>query len=136
MDKLDEIYEVGTFAQIMEMQDLGTRLRMVVQGHRRISLIGPANDVEEETEEAAVKGKDASNKPKSEDTPAAATETPPIASPEHILIMETENFEHDDFEVTDEMKAITQEVIKTIRDIIVRTLKCSSASSSKDFVSI
>ena len=136
MDKLDEIYEVGTFAQIMEMQDLGTRLRMVVQGHRRISLIGPANDVEEETEEAAVKGKDASNKPKSEDTATASTETPPIASPEHILIMETENFEHDDFEVTDEMKAITQEVIKTIRDIIVRTLKCSSASSSKDFVSI
>jgi len=35
-----------------------------------------------------------------------------------ILLGETENVKHNDFETTEEVKAMTQEVIKTIRDII------------------
>jgi Lon-like ATP-dependent protease len=35
---LDEIYRVGTFAQIQEIQDLGDKLRMIVVGHRRIAI--------------------------------------------------------------------------------------------------
>lgn len=40
VDKLDEIYNVGTFAQVQEMQDLGDKLRIVVTAHRRIKLTG------------------------------------------------------------------------------------------------
>lgn len=35
VDSLDDIYRVGTFVQITEMQDLGDRLRMLVMAHRR-----------------------------------------------------------------------------------------------------
>lgn len=40
VDKLDDVYKVGTFAQILELQDLGDKLRMVVVAHRRIKITG------------------------------------------------------------------------------------------------
>lgn len=40
VDNLTEIYNVGTFAQIQEMQDLGDKLRLVVTAHRRIKIVG------------------------------------------------------------------------------------------------
>lgn len=39
VDILEEIYPVGTFAQIQEMQDLGEKLRIVVTAHRRVKII-------------------------------------------------------------------------------------------------
>jgi len=41
---LSEVYPVGTFAQIHEMQDLGDRLRLVVMAHRRIRILGQIVD--------------------------------------------------------------------------------------------
>lgn len=38
---------------------------------------------------------------------------------ESVYMVETDNFVQQDFETSDELKAVTQEVIKTIRDIIV-----------------
>lgn len=35
VENLNEIYQMGTFVQIHEMQDLGDKLRMIVMGHRR-----------------------------------------------------------------------------------------------------
>lgn len=35
-----------------------------------------------------------------------------------VLMVEVENIKHEQFKQTDEVKALTQEVIKTIRDII------------------
>lgn len=35
VEDLNEIYQMGTFVQIHEMQDLGDKLRMIVMGHRR-----------------------------------------------------------------------------------------------------
>lgn len=40
VEKLDDVYKVGTFAQIQELQDLGDKLRMVVVAHRRIQITG------------------------------------------------------------------------------------------------
>lgn len=40
MEAVKEVYDVGTFAQIQEMQDLGDRLRLVVTAHRRIKIVG------------------------------------------------------------------------------------------------
>ena len=33
--KLDDVYSVGTFVNITEMHDMGDKLRMYIQGHRR-----------------------------------------------------------------------------------------------------
>lgn len=38
--KLDDVYSIGTFAQIHEAQDLGDRLKLVVMAHRRIKIVG------------------------------------------------------------------------------------------------
>jgi len=40
VETLNDIYPVGTFAQIQEMQDLGDKLRLVVIAHRRIKITG------------------------------------------------------------------------------------------------
>lgn len=34
---LNDIYEVGTFVQITEMHDVGDKIRMIIQGHRRLA---------------------------------------------------------------------------------------------------
>lgn len=39
VDKLSDLHEYGTFAQIQEMQDLGDKLRLVVIAHRRIKIV-------------------------------------------------------------------------------------------------
>ena len=97
---LDELYPIGSFVQIVEMQDLGNKLRMVVMAHRRISLQNQVFDLGEVTEE----GKEQSIK--EDEDPS-------------VLMANTENYEHEPYETTDEVKALTQEIIKTIRDIIV-----------------
>jgi len=38
--RLSDLYPVGTFVQIHELQDLGDKLRMIVMGHRRIRITG------------------------------------------------------------------------------------------------
>lgn len=105
VDDVADVYPTGTFAQIMELQDLGSRLRMVVMGHRRICITGKA--VEEDEAQGEVKE-------------GAA---PPVVD-DRLLAVETENIGKETFDVTDEMKALTQEVIKTIRDIIVSLVSC------------
>lgn len=32
---LNDVYDVGTFVQITELHDVGDRIRMIIQGHRR-----------------------------------------------------------------------------------------------------
>ncbi|KAL1435425.1 hypothetical protein MTO96_000102 [Rhipicephalus appendiculatus] len=49
VDKLDDLYSVGTFVQIHELQDLGEKLRMIVMAHRRVKII---RQLVEEGEEA------------------------------------------------------------------------------------
>ncbi|XP_003373231.1 putative ATP-dependent protease La [Trichinella spiralis] len=66
IESLNEIYNVGTFVQIREMQDFGDRLGM-------------------------------DKKP--------------------ILLVETENLPELKYEYTEELKAMTQEILKTVRDI-------------------
>ena len=94
---LEHLYPIGSFVQIVEMQDLGNKLRMVVMAHRRISL--QEQVVGEVTEEGT--------------TEQNTNEDP------SVLMANTENYEHEPYETTDEVKALTQEIIKTIRDIIV-----------------
>ena len=144
---LDEVYKIGSFTQIHEIQDLGDRLRMVVMGHRRIMINGIAADlndfqkdlkemngtsgIEEKTlknglrrrlkkvSETMRKTEDTVNKieePTFTSTPEKPPSNPEL--PKQILMVETSNLIHVDYKQTEEIKAMTNEVIKTIRDII------------------
>jgi Lon-like ATP-dependent protease len=37
---LTDLYDIGSFVQIHEMQDMGDKLRMIVMAHRRIKITG------------------------------------------------------------------------------------------------
>ncbi|KAH8371337.1 hypothetical protein KR093_006983 [Drosophila rubida] len=205
---LDDVYAVGTFAQIQELQDLGDKLRMVVVAHRRIRITGQVmEDVQSPTtsvkmttlhyplfniklripaEDQANADVDATarmvnrtvrkargrstrrptNKlrdeavaeelvqrqtlerplpsgrvkppgatptpipiPKPPTTTASGTtaaaeateqdkETPAAPTTPPVLIVEVENIKLPAYKQTEEVKALTQEIIKTLRDII------------------
>ncbi|XP_077635664.1 lon protease homolog, mitochondrial [Crocuta crocuta] len=126
VESLDEVYHTGTFVQIHEMQDLGDKLRMIVMGHRRIHI---SRQLEVEPEEAEDENKQKprrkpkrSKKEADEDLsgghPTEGTAEPTSGAPGEVLMVEVENVVHEDFQVTEEVKALTAEIVKTIRDII------------------
>ncbi|XP_017072416.1 lon protease homolog, mitochondrial isoform X2 [Drosophila eugracilis] len=176
---LDDVYNLGTFAQIQELQDLGDKLRMVVVAHRRIRITGqvvedvpppkPAEDqTTDQAEEAPIKSRyDPARKPRgrvprgragklreseaaeemvqnqtlepplksgqvqSASSPSPPTEGKKVESPSAsegdaqsapsalpVLIVEVENVKQPIYKQTEEVKALTQEIIKTLRDII------------------
>ena len=102
---MDDLYPTGTFAQIVELQDLGSRLRMVLMAHRRIKLT-------EHVKELPVPPR----VPKEGDTPALIKMEPP-PDPEvisvadetmgnngdRVFLAETENVKHDPFETSEEV---------------------------------
>ncbi|XP_060933630.1 lon protease homolog, mitochondrial [Limanda limanda] len=142
VESLDAVYSTGTFVQIHEMQDLGDKLRMIVMGHRRIRI---SRQLEVEPDEAATAPvlSEAEPEPQSKppprrkskrsrkDQPGSVAEQledkisdadlspelqPPTSS--NILMVEVDNVQHEQFTVTEEVKALTAEIVKTIRDII------------------
>ncbi|XP_006868963.1 PREDICTED: lon protease homolog, mitochondrial isoform X2 [Chrysochloris asiatica] len=126
VESLDEIYHTGTFVQIHEMQDLGDKLRMIVMGHRRIHI---SRQLEVEPEEPEAENKQKSRrkskrgKKEAEDDLATKSQVelvmePDLGAPHEVLMVEVENVAHEDFQVTEEVKALTAEIVKTIRDII------------------
>ena len=53
---MDDLYTVGTFCQITEVRELSDRIRLVLLGHRRISIndISQPDHEKKEGEEEAV----------------------------------------------------------------------------------
>ena len=126
------VYPVGTFVQIMEMQDLGQKIRMVVMAHRRIKILNTVTEEDVETTVAAETAASIEHVPEGPLTPISSGDEPKHdknssvetsdtsnANLKGVFTVETENVVHQEYETTDEIKALTQEVIKTIRDIIV-----------------
>ncbi|KAJ8985626.1 hypothetical protein NQ317_015121 [Molorchus minor] len=120
VSNLDDIFNVGVFAQIHEMQDLGDRLRLVVMAHRRIKITGQIlENIDEEPKGRGAGCQKRRRKPRNnriKKIPDDTKEAKP--GKEGILMAEVENVIHNKFRQTEEVKALTQEVIKTIRDII------------------
>uniref|UniRef100_A0A4X1VLD0 Lon protease homolog, mitochondrial n=2 Tax=Sus scrofa TaxID=9823 RepID=A0A4X1VLD0_PIG len=125
VESLDEIYHTGTFVQIHEMQDLGDKLRMIVMGHRRVHI---NRQLEVEPEEPEGEKQKPRRKPKRskkevEEDGGAKQQVEVVVEPGlsptgEVLMVEVENVVHEDFQVTEEVKALTAEIVKTIRDII------------------
>ena len=115
VSSLEELYPTRTFAMVVELQDLGQKVRMVLMAHRRIRIL---DRTLEESEPLVI----TKLSPEVDGEPAK-TETTEIPVKEEnqdprVLIGHTENVVHQEFETTAEVKAMTQELIKTIRDII------------------
>ncbi|XP_044181931.1 lon protease homolog, mitochondrial-like [Acropora millepora] len=100
---LDDIYQVGAFVQITELYDMGDKMRMVVLGHRRIRITDAL---------------EYSSKVEGNEDAVVETETPIPQEKKPILMAKVENVLHEPFKLTEEVKALAAEVIKTIRDII------------------
>ncbi|XP_036701769.1 lon protease homolog, mitochondrial isoform X2 [Balaenoptera musculus] len=126
VESLDEIYHTGTFVQIHEMQDLGDKLRMIVMGHRRVHI---SRQLEVEPEEPEGENKQKlrrklkRGKKDAEEDGGAKRQVEVVMEPDpspagEVLMVEVENVAHEDFQVTEEVKALTAEIVKTIRDII------------------
>ncbi|XP_072746412.1 lon protease homolog, mitochondrial isoform X3 [Anoplolepis gracilipes] len=150
VQNLDDIYSIGTFAQVHEVQDLGNRLRLVIMAHRRIKIVNqvfedPNTKSEHNDTVNSSKISRRSLRKKAENRILEKAEKvdeidstevkPPLDSFEKsaekpsntsasqsgsqpILIVEVVNVTHEKFKQTEEIKALTQELIKTIRDII------------------
>ncbi|XP_024868385.1 lon protease homolog, mitochondrial isoform X2 [Temnothorax curvispinosus] len=153
VQSLDEIYPIGTFAQVHEVQDLGNRLRLVIMAHRRIKIVNQIfedatpkvehddtitsgkvnrrslrkkaeNRVTDRTERTEKVGEAGSTEIKLPiDSPEKSTEKPldssiPPSGSQPVLMVEVVNVTHEKFKQNEEIKALTQELIKTIRDII------------------
>ncbi|XP_076249651.1 lon protease homolog, mitochondrial isoform X2 [Calliopsis andreniformis] len=154
VQNLDDIYSVGTFAQIHEVQDLGNRLRLVVMAHRRIKIVGQIlEDMPKSVHDDSVtsgkasrrsltrrkmenkvleiekgrkleelantsESKELENTSEKIEEKVNPTESAPQASSQPLLMVEVTNITHEKFRQTEEIKALTQELIKTIRDII------------------
>ena len=154
VQNLDDIYSVGTFAQIHEVQDLGNRLRLVVMAHRRIKIVGQileditpkltqdesvtggktsrrsltrrkidvkvpeAEKVSRIEEVSAPESKEPEKAPEKPEEKVNAADPASQAGSQPLLMVEVVNITHEKFRQTEEIKALTQELIKTIRDII------------------
>ncbi|XP_033219061.1 lon protease homolog, mitochondrial isoform X2 [Belonocnema kinseyi] len=157
VQNVNDVYPIGTFAQIHEAQDLGDRLKLVVMAHRRIKIIGQILEdlpvkLADDTLSGGKKARRAFLRKKAEQKPEASMEnvektegTEPAetstlempnveektaedvqktssqsseSSTQPLLMAEVVNVTHEKFRQTEEIKALTQELIKTIRDII------------------
>ncbi|KAM0725505.1 Lon protease-like protein, mitochondrial [Formica fusca] len=151
VQNLDDIYSIGTFAQVHEVQDLGNRLRLVIMAHRRIKIVNQIfddptpkpehndtinsskisrrsmrknraeNRVSERIEKVDEMGSTEVKPPvdsSEKSTEKSSNSSAPQSASQPILMVEVVNVTHEKFKQTEEIKALTQELIKTIRDII------------------
>jgi Lon-like ATP-dependent protease len=128
VERVDDLHSVGTFVQIHEYQDLGDKLRMIVMAHRRIKIIKQILE-ENTTSDDVSKRKRVRRKrtnssadndlSKSNENLIQEIDNIVVSKPQPVLMVEVENVIHDKFELNEEIKALTQEIVKTIRDIIL-----------------
>jgi len=128
---LDDVYQVGTFVQIQEMQDTGDKLRIIITGHRRIQLISAAteeplskideillqDDHPQDGEVITTIEDEETKTDEAEDAEEAKPNEEEMGG-KPILLVNVENALDMHYKPTQELKAYSAEVIKTIRDII------------------
>ncbi|XP_036356649.1 lon protease homolog, mitochondrial [Octopus sinensis] len=125
ISSMDDIYPIGSFVQITEMQDLGDKLRMIVLAHRRIKINNIIFESEEVTDQTCDDKKRKSRRHRrnqengiKDNEDIEVIEKTLHSNTGKMLMANVENLVHEEFKQTDEIKALTSEVVKTIRDII------------------
>lgn len=111
VSSLDDVYPVGTFVQIVEIQDLGNKVKMVVQSHRRIKIV---RQVHEDIETNG----DKLRKRRTRRKLSVDGENGDKADIGNVLMVQVENMVPEKYTMTEELKKLTQEIGKIIREII------------------
>uniref|UniRef100_A0A183VAQ1 Lon N-terminal domain-containing protein n=1 Tax=Toxocara canis TaxID=6265 RepID=A0A183VAQ1_TOXCA len=131
---LADLYPVGSFAQIIEMRDLGAVIELILSAQRRIRLLEPVDDNADDAAAGAnvgrvngrragqqrrmgrppKAGKEKSEKEKDEESPSG----PELHSEPTIILARTENVITEPIEKTVEVKATMQAIVQTVRDIV------------------
>lgn len=106
---LNELYTVGSFAQVVEMRDLGSVIELILNAQRRIRLLEPIMDQEEPSvskingRRAGRKREDKAEKKEKKDEQAEKVE-PLVDKEPHIIYGRTENVIIDPIDKTVEVK--------------------------------
>lgn len=118
---IDEVYSVGSLGRINEMRDFGNKLHMLIQCFRRIKLTKPLfedQDIDKITNDLTKRNKKQTRNKGS----SSSTEIAPIPVTEktqdQVLMVEVENLKDEPYDKTMEIKALSQEIIKTIQSVI------------------
>ncbi|XP_050425549.1 lon protease homolog, mitochondrial-like [Adelges cooleyi] len=122
VNNIDEVYEIGTLGRINEMREFNNKLHMLIQSFRRIKLTKPYfedQDIDKVTGDLNRRSKKQARLKGVTNTQEATEsnqETDKIQ--QEVLMVEVENIKDQPFETTLEVKALSQEIIKTIQSII------------------
>ncbi|XP_023932714.1 lon protease homolog, mitochondrial isoform X2 [Lingula anatina] len=114
------IYRVGTFAKINTIQDFENGIRMTVLGHRRIKILKVLDDSEvtyNKPPSLSEKDKDQRHS-RDIDEGYSEPELERTIYPGELLMAYTENMVEEEFEKNQHLRALTEEIIKTIKDIM------------------
>lgn len=118
---IDEVYSVGSLGRINEMREFGNKLHMLIQCFRRIKLTKPLfedQDIDKITSDLTKRNKKQSRNKGSLNTPEIEPIPETEKTQEQVLMIEVENLKDEPYDKTMEIKALSQEIIKTIQSII------------------
>ncbi|KAK6012872.1 hypothetical protein OSTOST_21948 [Ostertagia ostertagi] len=116
VSSLSQLYNVGCFAQIIEMRDHGKVLELVLSAHRRIRILEPVEEGAAEEPHKALNGRRVGYRKKGSSPPPKPLPNP--ADRTSILLARTENVIAEPAERNNETKAKMQAVVQTIRDVV------------------
>uniref|UniRef100_A0A914ZSH4 Lon protease homolog, mitochondrial n=1 Tax=Parascaris univalens TaxID=6257 RepID=A0A914ZSH4_PARUN len=128
---LSDLYPVGSFAQIIEMRDLGAVIELILSAQRRIRILEAVDDSPEDSSTGSVgrvngrrvgqqrrTGKPSKvGKEKGEKEKDSAP-GPDLNLEPTLILAKTENVITEPIERTVEVKATMQAIVQTIRDIV------------------
>ncbi|KAJ1374700.1 Lon protease mitochondrial [Parelaphostrongylus tenuis] len=115
VSSLSQLYNVGCFAQIIEMRDHGKILELVLSAHRRIRILEPVEDASSDEPHKTLNGRRAGIRKKGLAVPKPVHQT---GDRNVVLLARTENVIAEPAERNNETKAKMQAVVQTIRDVV------------------
>ncbi|XP_050426258.1 lon protease homolog, mitochondrial-like isoform X2 [Adelges cooleyi] len=120
VNNIDEVYDIGSLGRINEMREFGDKLHMLIQSFRRIKLTKPFfedQDIDKGDLNRRSK-KQARLKGITNTQEATESNQETDKTQQEVLMVEIENIKDKPYETTLEVKALSQEIIKTIQSII------------------
>ncbi|CAI5437592.1 unnamed protein product [Caenorhabditis angaria] len=127
ISSLSEIYNTGTFVQIIEFRDQGSVLELVLSAHRRIRVLEPVDENQHVVSQSAVSsaqpglnGRRSRAKRGMFPPPPPPPSTPESADSARkgIVLVKTENVMTEPVGKNDEIKATMMAIVQTIRDVV------------------
>ncbi|VDK44271.1 unnamed protein product [Anisakis simplex] len=126
---LSDLYSVGSFAQIIEMRDLGSVIELILSAQRRIRILESVDDISDDSNAGASVGRvngrrvgqqrrRSSKVSKEKEKEKESSPGPEPSSEPTVILAKTENVITEPIEKTVEVKATMQAIVQTIRDIV------------------